>query len=86
MFVQVELLVQKGAQSVMVPKDAVYTVAGLTKMFVIRDGRAVEQRISAGRELDGWIEVPGDVVKPGERVATSALERLVTGAPVKVKG
>jgi RND family efflux transporter MFP subunit len=86
MFVQVQLQVQKGAEAVMVPKEALYTVAGLTKLFVIRDGRAVEQRINPGQELDGWIEVPREVVTPGERVATSALSELVTGTPVRASG
>jgi RND family efflux transporter MFP subunit len=82
-FVQVQLVVQKDAQMTMVPKEAIYTVAGLTKMFVIRDGRAVEQRINPGQESNGWMEVPRDAVRPGERVATSALNQLVTGTPVR---
>ncbi len=80
---QVQLVVQKDAQMTMVPKEAIYTVAGLTKMFVIRDGRAVEQRINPGQESNGWMEVPRDAVRPGERVATSALNQLVTGTPVR---
>ena len=83
MFVQVQLVAQKGAEAVVVPKEAVYSVAGLTKLFVIRDGRAVEQRINPGQEWDGWMEVPRDVLKPGDRVATSALTQLVTGTPVR---
>jgi RND family efflux transporter MFP subunit len=86
MFVQVQLSLQKGSEVVMVPKDAIYTVAGLNKMFVIREGRAVEQKITPGEELDGWIEVPGEAVAPGERVATSGLTQLVTGTPVKTVG
>jgi RND family efflux transporter MFP subunit len=83
MFVQVRLIVQKDAQIVMAPKDAIYTVAGLTKMFVIRDGRAVEQRINPGQELDGWMEVPREAAAPGDKVAVSELNQLVTGTPVR---
>ena len=61
MFVQVQLVAQKGAEAVVVPKEAVYSVAGLTKLFIIRDGRAVEQRINPGQEWDDWMEVPRDV-------------------------
>jgi RND family efflux transporter MFP subunit len=86
MFVQVQLVAQKGAEAVVVPKQAVYSVAGLTKLFVIRNGRAVEQRINPGQEWDGWMEVPRDVLKPGDRVATSALNELVTGTPVRSSG
>lgn len=86
MFVQVQLMMQKGVKAIMVPKEAVYTVAGLTKLFVIRDGRAVEKRILTAEETNGWIEVASDVASPGERVATSALNQLVTGTPVKSGG
>ena len=86
MFVQVQLSLQKGAEAVMVPKEAIYTVAGLNKLFVIREGRAVEQKITPGQELDGWVEVPREAVNPGERVAASALAQLVTGTPVKSGG
>ena len=45
---------QKGAEAGG-SKEAVYTVAGLTKLFVIRDGRAVEQRINPGQEIE-WLD------------------------------
>jgi RND family efflux transporter MFP subunit len=83
MFVQVQLSLQKGAEVVMVPKEAIYSVAGLNKLFVIRDGRAVERKITPGQELEGWVEVPREAVSPGDRVATSALAQLVNGTPVK---
>lgn len=83
MFVQVQLVVEKGAETIVVPKEAIYTMAGLTKLFVIRDGRAVEQRINPGQEWNGWMEVPRETVQPGERVATSSLNQLVTGTPVR---
>ncbi|HYP15135.1 MAG TPA: efflux RND transporter periplasmic adaptor subunit [Bryobacteraceae bacterium] len=83
MFVQVLLVLSKNSESVFVPKDAVYNVAGLTKLFVIQNGKAVERRITTGQEMDGWIEVPRDQVNPGDQVATSALAQLIPGAPVK---
>ncbi|HYP05367.1 MAG TPA: efflux RND transporter periplasmic adaptor subunit [Bryobacteraceae bacterium] len=86
MFVQVQLSMQKAAEVVMVPKNAIYTVAGLNKLFVIREGRTVEQKIAPGQELEGWVEVPHDAVNPGEQVATSALAQLVTGTPVRTSG
>ena len=86
MFVQVQLLLARGVDVVMVPKEAVYSVAGLNKLFVIRDGRAVEQKINPGQELGGWMEVPRDVVNPGEHVAIAALSQLVSGTPVRSSG
>ena len=86
MFVQVRLVTARDASVVAVPKDAIYAVAGLTKIFVIRDGKAVEIRLSPGQEVDGWVEAPGGVVRAGELVATSNLAALVNGAPVARKG
>lgn len=83
-FVQVRLVTQKSDPVVMVPKEAVYSVAGLTKVFVIRDGKAVELKIAPGVERDGWSEMPAGTVQAGEKVAVSNLLALVNGAAVKV--
>ncbi len=83
MFVQVRLITERNVQATVVPRRAVYTIAGLTKLFVVRDGRAIEQRIPPGRDLDGWIEVPDGAVKPGELVAVSNLAQLVSGETVR---
>jgi RND family efflux transporter MFP subunit len=82
-FVQVQLVLSRGNEAVFVPKQAVYNVAGLTKMFVIRGGKAIERRIAPGQELDGWVEVPRDAVNPGDHVAITALTQLVEGMPVR---
>jgi RND family efflux transporter MFP subunit len=83
MFVQVQLVVNKNVQTVVVPKTAVYNVAGLTKMFTVKDGRVVEHRISPGRDLGEWVEVPRDMVNPGDQVAVTAITQLVNGMAVK---
>ena len=85
MFVQVRLTTERNVEASVVPRKAVYTVAGLTKFFVIRDGRAIEQRIPPGRDLDGWTEVPAGIVKTGELVAVSNVTQLVNGATVRAQ-
>jgi membrane fusion protein, multidrug efflux system len=83
MFVQVQLVMSKGAEAVVVPKRALYNVAGLTKVFTVKDGRAIEHKIIPGQELAEWVEVPRDQINPGDRVVVSALNQLVQGTPVK---
>jgi len=78
----VRLVVARAAQVVAVPKEALYTVAGLTKIFVVRDGVATECRVEPQQELAGWVVIP-DVVKAGEQVATSNLGVLVNGLKVQ---
>ncbi len=83
MFVQVRLITDKQAHVVAVPKEALFTVAGLTKVFTVNGGRIKEHKLVPGSDLGGWIEVPGDQVRPGDRVAVSRLTQLVNGTQVR---
>jgi len=85
MFVQVKLSLPAGQKAVMVPDAAVTTIAGLTKLFAVRNGKAVEIHVTPGVHTDGWVEVSGSGLEAGETVATSSLSELVSGAPVSVK-
>ena len=62
-----------------------YSVAGLTKVFTVRDGRVVEHKISPGQEIEDWVTVPRDVVSPGDQIAVTGVQQLVNGLPVKAQ-
>jgi len=83
MFVQVQLVLSRNIEVTVVPAQAVHTVAGLTKVFVIRDGKVIEHKITPGQEVKGWVELPNAEIKAGDRVAVSALSQLIQGAPVR---
>jgi RND family efflux transporter MFP subunit len=83
MFVQVELVISRNAEIVVVPKEAVYTVAGLTKVFTVKDGRAVEHRITPGATGDNWVEVPAAAIRAGDLVALNQIQSLTDGAEVR---
>lgn len=83
-FVQVKLATRNPQIVHLVPKQAVYSIAGLSKVFAIRQGKAVELRFQPGAEVDGWVEVPGSQLLPGDTVATSGLTTLYDGRTVKV--
>jgi RND family efflux transporter MFP subunit len=85
MFAQVHLVLDQAVDTLMVPKQAVYSIAGLTKIFAVRDGKAQEFRITPGEEIAGWIPVPTGTVQPGDTVATSQHALLVNGTPVRTK-
>jgi RND family efflux transporter MFP subunit len=85
MFVQVRLITDSDAPTTMVPREAIYTVAGLSKLFVVRDGRAFEQKVQPGMSSGGWVEVPGAAVRPGDKVALGNLQNLIDGAAVTVR-
>jgi RND family efflux transporter MFP subunit len=82
MFVEVRLVTQSGADVTVVPEQALFTLAGLTKVFVVRDGKAHEVRLISPNKMEGWIEVPTDLIRPGETVAVSNLSMLIDGAQV----
>jgi RND family efflux transporter MFP subunit len=84
MFVRIDLALARDATAVVVPSDALYQIAGLTKVFVIRDRRVIANQIAPGREISGWVEVPADRVRPGDSVAIGNLGILVDGAQVVV--
>jgi RND family efflux transporter MFP subunit len=85
MFVQVRLALSRDASVIVVPKEALYQIAGLTKVFTVRDGRVTENKITPGQEIDGWVEVPGDRIRAGDQVAVSKLPMLIEGAQVRTE-
>lgn len=84
MFVQTRLSAGK-VETTFVPDDAVYSVAGLTKVYAIRQGAAVECKVQAGSSVDGWIPVKSDTLKAGDKVAISNTAALANGVKVSVK-
>jgi membrane fusion protein (multidrug efflux system) len=66
---------------VFVPASAVRTEAGVSKLFVLKDGRAEQRFVQIGRETGGDVEILRGL-RAGERVATGGLERLADGVPI----
>jgi membrane fusion protein (multidrug efflux system) len=74
---------RKEASVAFVPAETVVYFVGITKVFVIKDGKAEERQVKAGIRQGGLVEIV-DGLKPGETVAASNLSQLFTGAPVTV--
>lgn len=83
-FVQVKLITEKAVAVVAVPKSAIFTVAGLNKIFTIEGDKAVEHRIEEILGSNGWVEVPEGKIKAGAAVAISNVALLSNGAQVRV--
>ena len=77
------VLTRQEAQAAFVPAEAVAYVVGISKVFVVADGRAAERQVKTGPREGGRVEIL-DGVKPGDVVATSGLGQLYDGAPVVV--
>ncbi len=79
------VLTRQDARVAFVPVDAVAYVVGISKVFVIADGRAAERQVKTGVREGGRLEIR-EGLQPGEVVATSALGQLYDGAPVDPSG
>jgi len=75
------LITSQNAPAVMIPQRAVVTAAGLSKVFVVENGKAVERIVKTGATDGELIEI-AEGLKEGETVATSNLDKLQTGAAV----
>jgi len=67
-----------------VPEAAVYSLAGINKIYVISNNIAVERLVKTGAHEAGMVEIIQGV-KPGEVVAVTGLDRLFDGAKVEGK-
>jgi multidrug efflux pump subunit AcrA (membrane-fusion protein) len=74
-----------GPPTPFVPGAAVQTEAGISRLFVVRDGRAEQRFVQLGRQADGQVEVLRGLAA-GERVAAPVPATLVDGAPVSEAG
>ncbi len=82
-FAKGDLVYDLHGDAIVVPEKALTTFAGVTKLFVIANGKAEERVVRTGIAVDDRREI-ADGVKRDEQVAISNLDRLEQGAPVTV--
>lgn len=82
-FAKGAVLIRQDPAAVFVPSEAVTSIAGITKVFVVADGKAVERLVKPGARQGTWVEIP-DGVKAGESVAVTNLSALFNGAPIEL--
>ncbi len=79
-FARADIVVAEQEPATAVPKDALLTFAGIEKIFLVKDGKAVEKNITTGRRANGFIEIIGGI-KPGDQVVIQP-GNLQNGQPV----
>ncbi|HSF07065.1 MAG TPA: efflux RND transporter periplasmic adaptor subunit, partial [Methylomirabilota bacterium] len=60
---------------------AVQTEAGISRLFVLKNGHAEQRFVQLGRQVDGQVEILRGL-QAGERVAAPLPATLADGAPV----
>ena len=92
-FAKASILLDRRSDAVTVPEEALVRFAGVTKLFLVVDGRAVAVAVEPGVRLDvtddagvvrRWIEIPTGVAG-GAEVITSGLALLSDGAAVRIR-
>jgi len=81
-FAKGSVLTRQDPAAVFVPGESVTSIAGITKVFVVANGKAQERLVRPAARQGTWVEV-AEGVKAGELVATSNLPSLFNGAPVE---
>jgi multidrug efflux pump subunit AcrA (membrane-fusion protein) len=81
-FATVRILQARPQPAVLVPSRAVRTESGVSRVFVIKDGKAQERLVQLGQTEGDLIAIKSGVAT-GENVATSNIEQLSEGMAVK---
>jgi RND family efflux transporter MFP subunit len=81
-FATVRILQERAEPAVLVPARAVATEAGVSRVYVIKDGHAEQRLVQTGQTEGDLIEIKSGV-NADEQVATSNLEQLSDGIAVK---
>lgn len=80
-FGRVSVFTHTDEQTTLVPVAAVTSFAGVTRVYVLRDGKAAEHRVTTGPVHGDMVEItPG--LPAGAQVITSNQARLFDGTPV----
>lgn len=81
-FATVRILQSRAAPATLVPSRAVRTESGVSRVFVIKDGKAQERQVQLGQTEGDLVEIKSGVAE-NEIVATSNVEQLSDGMAVK---
>jgi RND family efflux transporter MFP subunit len=83
-FVRADIVIEAETPAILVPASAIVSFAGVTKVFTVADGKAVERRVELGRRAGSQVEIVSGltagetiITEPGSLVAGDA----VRGSP-----
>jgi multidrug efflux pump subunit AcrA (membrane-fusion protein) len=81
-FARAEIVTNDSKMAVTVPNNAIVTFAGIEKVLVVQNGKALEKPITTGRRTGDWTEIVAGV-NLGERVVVDP-GNLQSGQSVEV--
>lgn len=82
-FARAEIVVERDRSALMIPIDSVISFAGVDKVFIVQDGKAVERRIRLGRRDGQLVEVEDGLAKGAAVIAQPGT--MVAGRTVRIE-
>jgi multidrug efflux pump subunit AcrA (membrane-fusion protein) len=68
-----------------VPLESIVQFAGVTKIFVVVDGRAQEIQVTLGTQATEWVEIASPRLAEGSQVVTSGQTAIASGSSVTIR-
>ena len=84
LFTRATILVDESQPGLSVPSEALITFAGIEKVVVVKDGKALEKVVATGRRGSDWAEIVSGL-GAGEEIILNP-GGLRTGQPVRIAG
>ena len=81
-FAKADIVIDAGQEIVTVPRDSIITFAGIEKVLMVVEGKAVEKRVRTGRRIGEQVEVTEGIVAGNQVIVQPG--NLVAGEPVTV--
>jgi len=82
LFARASIVINDREEVVSIPAEALITFAGLEKVVLVNDGKAVEKAVTTGRRVGGWVEITAGLAA-GESVVLEP-SGIRTGQPLVV--
>ena len=81
-FAKADIVIEAGQEIVTVPRASIITFAGIEKVLMVVEGKAVEKRVRSGRRIGEQVEITEGIVAGNQVIVQPG--NLVAGEPVTV--
>lgn len=84
-FAKASILTRIDSQAATVPLAALVQFAGITKIFLVNDGRAKEVPVTLGTQTTEWVEITAPPLTGDEQVVTSGQTAIANDSPITIR-
>jgi RND family efflux transporter MFP subunit len=84
-FAKAGILTAVDERAATVPLEALVQFAGVTKIFLVSDGKAQEMQVTLGVQSTDWVEIASPKLPDGSQVVTSGQTAIADGTLVTVR-